>query len=308
MNKVSVIIPAYNREKMLARAVDSVLTQTYHDFEFIVIDDGSIEDLAVIKEKVEGAGHIWISVPNGGVAKARNLGVRHSSGEYLAFLDSDDQWLPEKLEKQLAYLHKHSQYRICQCEENWFRHGRFANQCKHHRKPEGDVFKNSLKLCCISPSSVLMERSLFDEFGGFDEDFVVCEDYELWLRVTAQYELGLLNDVLVVKYGGHSDQLSHSQIAMDRYRIVAISKLLCFPNLSEQQKLLAVNELRVKTEVLWKGAHKHKNGYLLDRLGVLRDLLEKKRFDNLRESFGLIKELLEPIQDASSVYIKKSDF
>ncbi|MCB0339548.1 MAG: glycosyltransferase, partial [Bdellovibrionales bacterium] len=205
---VSVVIPVFNRADQLAEAVDSVLAQTFRDFELIVVDDGSEIDLSVIKERVLASGHVWLEQPNAGVAAARNRGVAVSKGEWVAFLDSDDRWLPQKLSEQLDYHEQHSDTSISQTFERWIRHGRRVNQRLKHAMPDGEGFSSSLKICCISPSSVMLRRELFDEHRGFNEEFPVCEDYDLWLRITAKERVGLVKIPLIEKFGGHPDQLS----------------------------------------------------------------------------------------------------
>ncbi len=157
---------------------------------------------------------------------ARNTGVSRSSGRYLALLDSDDLWLPGKLARQTAFMIGRPDVEICQTEEIWIRNGVRVNPKAAHRKPSGDVFLRSLDLCLVSPSAVMMTRELFERAGGFDESFPVCEDYDLWLRIAAERPIPLIPEALVVKRGGHADQLSRSTWGMDRYRVRALQKLL----------------------------------------------------------------------------------
>ena len=167
---VSVIIPTYNRRQMLGDTVESVLSQSFKGFELIVVDDGS-EDCTAEHLSKYGSSLRVISQPRRGVAAARNLGVRCSSGRYLAFLDSDDLWKPKKLEVQVTYMEELPEVQICQTEEIWIRNGVRVNPKKKHRKPSGDIFRPSLDLCLISPSAVMMTRELFKRVGGFDEGF-----------------------------------------------------------------------------------------------------------------------------------------
>ena len=257
---ISVIIPVYNRPAMLSEAIASVLRQTCRDFELIVVDDGSTEDLSESQKIVEQAGHNWIQSTNRGVSAARNLGVLQSSKKYLAFLDSDDYWLPKKLEMQIRFFESNRGFRINQTEEVWYRNGQHVNPCKHHQKPQGDAFSVSLMLCAISPSAVMLERELFQEVGGFDEDLMVCEDYDLWLRISARYPVGLVEDRLVCKRGGHNDQLSHSLPAMDRFRVYSMLKVLGNDCLSDAQKVEVIKVLRTKVNILLNGAKKRENG------------------------------------------------
>ena len=258
MALVGVIVPVYNRLSPALRAVESVLQQTWKDYEVIVVDDGSTCDLAPLEERVAAACGKFIRVTHGGPSAARNAGARAAASCYLAFLDSDDEWLPLKLEKQVAFMLERA-CRICQTEEIWIRRGMFVNQKKTHEKPDGEAFYKSLQLCCISPSSVMLEHELFDSFGGFDEEMMVCEDYELWLRMTVSEQVPLLREALIRKYGGHADQLSRSEPAMDRFRVYALVKLLAGPSLSEEKVRAVLETIAGKSAVLSAGAAKRGN-------------------------------------------------
>jgi len=251
---VSVIIPTYNRWPMIGEAVESVLAQSFQDFELIVVDDGSSDGSA---ENIKALGHdirIVVQSPRG-VSAARNYGASVARGRYLAFLDSDDLWLAEKLAVQTAFMTEHPEIQICQTEEIWLRHGKRVNPKAKHRKPSGDIFRASLALCLVSPSAVMMTKKLFDEKGGFDESFPVCEDYDLWLRIALDHPVPLIATQLVIKRGGHADQLSHSLWGMDRYRVAALQKLLR-AGVSSVQRAWVVEALERKIAVLAHGARK----------------------------------------------------
>ncbi|HWO40258.1 MAG TPA: glycosyltransferase [Candidatus Eisenbacteria bacterium] len=250
---VSVIIPTYNRRAMVKEAIDSVLSQTFTGFELIVVDDGSTDGTVGELEAYDTRLRL-ISQERRGVAAARNTGARMAAGRYLAFLDSDDLWLPKKLEIQTSFMAR-SGDRICQTEEIWIRHGRRVNPKLKHRKPSGDVFRRSLALCLISPSAVMMTRELFENAGGFDENFRVCEDYELWLRLAAVCSVPLLPVPLVVKRGGHADQLSRSEWGLDRFRIAALVKLSA-AGLAEEKRRWVADELKRKLAIFTAGARK----------------------------------------------------
>jgi glycosyltransferase involved in cell wall biosynthesis len=227
---VSVVIPTYNRAHFLERAVQSVLSQSHTGVEVVVIDDGSEDGTPQLLDRLEArheAGTLRCRrIEHGGVSMARNRGIALSRGEWISFLDSDDYWLPRKLERQLAYLSLNPGYRVCHTDEVWIKNGLRINQGKKHRKWEGWFFEPSLQLCLISPSSVMLHRSVLEEVGGFDESFPVVEDYELWLRVTARYPVGYLDEKLVVKTGGHTDQLSSSIEAIEKHRLRALEKIM----------------------------------------------------------------------------------
>ena len=239
---------------MLAEAVSSVLGQTFVDYELIVVDDGSTDGSAAWLASFAGKLRI-IRTAHRGVSAARNAGVSHSGGDCIAFLDSDDLWRPAKLARQFAYMKEHSEIQICQTEEIWIRDGVRVNPKAIHRKPAGDVFFRSLELCLVSPSAVMLRRELFERVGGFDESLPVCEDYDLWLRIAVEHPIGLLSEPLVIKRGGHPDQLSRSVWGMDRYRIVALQKLLrgC---LDGKRREAAVQVLQQKLAILANGARK----------------------------------------------------
>ncbi len=251
---VSVIIPTYNRCAMVRQAIESVLVQTYRNFELIVVDDGSEDGTA---ERLTGYGssvRIYFQ-PRRGVAAARNRGVTHATGVYLAFLDSDDLWLPRKLEVQIAFMQKRPSVEICQTEEVWIRHGARVNPKKKHRKPSGEIFRASLELCLVSPSAVMMKRDLFDTLGGFDETLPACEDYDLWLRVARSHAVPLITGPLVIKRGGHPDQLSRSIWGLDRFRVAALQKLLS-SGLDGERRDWVLEVLRRKATILSRGARK----------------------------------------------------
>ena len=251
---VSVIIPTFNRWPLVGAAIESVLAQTFSDFELIVVDDGSTDGTGVELGKLGSRLHI-ISQPNRGVSAARNLAARQARGIYLAFLDSDDLWLPHKLAIQTAFMVLHPDVQICQAEEIWIRNGVRVNPKVNHRKPSGDIFIPSLDLCLVSPSAVMLTRELFEQVGGFDETLPVCEDYDLWLRIALDHSVALIDEPLVVKRGGHADQLSRSFWGMDRYRILALQKLLS-AGLGGERRLAVLEVLRRKVTVLADGARK----------------------------------------------------
>lgn len=251
---VSVVIPTFNRWPMVGEAVASVLAQTYGDLELIVVDDGSTDDtgreLAKFGDRLR-----YFATENRGAAAARNFGVRQARGRYVAFLDSDDLWRPSKLQAQVSYMEEHPEIKVCQTEEIWIRNGVRVNPKAVHRKPSGNIFLRSLELCLVSPSAVLLTRELFKELGGFDESFPVCEDYDLWLRLAAKYPVPLIAEPLVIKRGGHADQLSRSVWGMDRYRILALQKLL-HAGIGGERRAAALAVLRRKVAILAGGARK----------------------------------------------------
>jgi len=254
MPHVSVIIPTYNRRDLVREAIASVQAQTYRDFELIVVDDGSDDGTAEAVREIVGVRSL--NQPNRGVSAARNRGVACSSGALLAFLDSDDIWQPRKLESQVAFFMTYPQAQICQTEEIWLRHGVRVNPHTKHRKAGGNIFARSLELCLVSPSAVMLRRELFDHVGGFDEDLPACEDYDLWLRISATVPIHLIETPLVIRHGGHADQLSRRFWGMDRFRVTALCKLLNSGVLSLEQQRLTLQTLQEKCAILAQGAKK----------------------------------------------------
>jgi len=253
---VSIVIPVYNRENYIFTAVKSVLYQTFRHWELLIVDDASTDDTYFsVLNLVDNKKIFYYYLPvNRGVSYARNFGIKHSKGEYIAFLDSDDFWLPEKLEKQIDYMINRN-FKICQTDEIWIRKNRFVNPKKKHKKIEGDIFLKSLELCMVSPSAVMINREVFERVGGFDESLTACEDYDLWLRVSLKYKVGLLNEKLIVKRGGHDDQLSKIP-GIDRYRIYSLIKLLNEHNLDNFKKKEVLKILGKKIHIYMNGALK----------------------------------------------------
>ncbi|RLA62772.1 MAG: glycosyltransferase family 2 protein [Epsilonproteobacteria bacterium] len=268
---ISIIIPTYNRSAYLFRAIESVQYQTYKDWELIIVDDGSTDNTQkeityLLKEEKKIK---YIKTPNRGVSAARNLGIHLSSGDYLAFLDSDDEWLPEKLELQMEFVNTNPEIELVHGDEIWIRNGKRVNQKNIHKKFGGNIFSQSLDLCAISPSTAFLKRSLFKRVGFFREDFPVCEDYDLWLRVTSRNEVGFIARPLIVKYGGHEGQLSNKYFGMDYWRLKSMLSLIKSVHLKPTYRNLLQKKINEKTIILVAGAKKHKNVDLLNKLETL---------------------------------------
>ena len=253
---ISVIIPTYNRAWAIKEAIDSVLAQEYNRFEIIVVDDGSTDDTQHILEAYTKDITI-IHQRNKGVSAARNRGVDFASGQWIAFLDSDDLWLPGKLAVQLEFFNARPDALICQTEEIWIRNGVRVNPGKRHQKPSGMIFEPSLELCLVSPSAVMIRRELFGEVGLFDESLPACEDYDLWLRVSCSYPVHLIDTPLIIKHGGHADQLSRSP-GLDKYRIKSIRNIIESGRLSTMQYRAAIKTLKKKCRIYADGCRKRK--------------------------------------------------
>ncbi len=257
MASVSVIIPTFNRQAVIGRALASVYAQSRLPDEVIVVDDGSNDDTAaLIKERFPDV--IYLYQENSGVSAARNRGILEAKSEWLAFLDSDDEWLPKKLEHQLQSLSEQPNLKICHTEEIWIRNGKRVNQMDKHAKSGGWIFNKCLPLCAMSPSSIIIHRTLFNELGGFDENLPACEDYDLWLRMTARYPVLFIETAQINKYGGHDDQLSRKFWGMDRFRIASLEKTINSGLLNRADRKAAIEMLIKKTEIYLKGLRKRK--------------------------------------------------
>jgi len=253
---VSVIIPTFNRASFLGEALDSVFSQTYRPLEVIVVDEASEDETPRLVSR-----YPVIYVRKGrreGPAAARNRGLGLARGELIAFLDSDDLWLPEKVARQVAFFRENPQAVAVQTEEIWIKGGRRVQPQRKHRKPHGYFFHRAVKLCLVSPSGVMLRREVFSKIGLFDEEFPLCEDYELWLRLAARYPVYLLPEPLVIKRGGHADQLS-SRPGLDFWRLKALVKIFHDPALTPEMRFLVKVEARRKAEIFIRGALKHGN-------------------------------------------------
>ena len=259
IEEISVIIPTYNRCDLLKRAINSVIKQTITPKEIIIVDNGSTDQTYQMVSSLFPEINYFIEKKRG-VSAARNKGILESKSKWIAFLDSDDAWKPTKLEKQIEFsTFNQDKYRIIHTDETWYRNKKFLNQLKKHKKSGGNIFKNSLQLCCISPSSVVLKKQIFEEYGLFDENLEVCEDYDMWIRITAKEEVGFLDSPLVLKYGGHSDQLSKKFWGMDRFRIKSLEKNLKNEHFSKSQKINVLDTLIEKLTIVSYGALKRGN-------------------------------------------------
>jgi glycosyltransferase involved in cell wall biosynthesis len=249
---ISVVIPTYNRYEVLKRALTSVYEQTHKPKEVIIIDDGSTDETSQIIKTFPDAKYYYQK--NSGVSSARNLGIEKANYEWIAFLDSDDEWHAEKLQEHLELHLTKPELQMSYTDEKWIRGAKEVKVPKRYRKFGGDIFKECLSHCIIAPSATIIHKDLLARVGLFDESLEVCEDYDLWLRVAIENEIGLVDKKLITKYGGDEDQLSMKFWGMDRFRVRALEKLL---EMSESKEELIKNMLIEKYTLLLKGAKKH---------------------------------------------------
>lgn len=253
---VTAVIPTFDRARLLLRAVRSALEQDYRPLEIIVVDDHSGDGTPELLAPLAARGELKVirHEKNLGVSAARNTGIRAGRGEMLAFLDSDDEWLPGKIGVQVDYLLKNPDQVLVQTQERWMRKGLRVNPGRKHLKKSGDIFIESVALCLISPSAVMLRRSLLDEVGLFDESLPAAEDYDLWLRVLARHPAGLIDREMVVRHGGRPDQLS-ARPGLDLFRAAALEKILKEP-LSPERRLAVARELERRRGIYEAGRRK----------------------------------------------------
>ena len=235
------------------------------DWHLIFVDDGSKDGTKEwVKQKYPGIKYIYQK--NSGVSSARNKGIKIAQGDWIALLDSDDEWLPNKLSEQINKIKSNLDVKILHSNEIWIRNGVRVNQMKKHKKFGGYIFEKCLDICRISPSSVLLKKEILNDIGTFDESLKVCEDYDLWLRITSKYPVCFLDIPLIKKYGGHSDQLSKAHDGIEFYRIQSLQKILESKILSKLQTSLAINMMVNKMNIYASGLEKRNKTEELSKL------------------------------------------
>ena len=266
--RISAIIPSYNRLESLKRAINSVLNQDCAVDELIVVDDGSTDNTATyIQQNLPQIK--LIQQTNQGVSAARNAGIKRASCDWIALLDSDDSWHYNKISTIKEHHVKQPNIELIHSDEIWIRNHVRVNAMNKHQKTGGHVFLRCLPLCVISPSAVVLKRSLIESVGYFDESLPACEDYDLWLKICCHHSVHYIDLPLITKYGGHEDQLSTQHWGMDRFRIRALSRLIQRDQLSDTYRLAANEMLQKKLQVLLNGAKKHNNQSVLDEFSVM---------------------------------------
>lgn len=197
---VSVIIPTYNCDKYISEALDSVLQQTYSDYEIIVIDDGSTDTTKeIINTKYQQAVRYYY-VKNSGVSAARNFGISMAQGELIAFLDADDIWMPEKLEKQTALFNESTNLGMTFTENYFFNEQGITTYKanKRERLMHGDIVRNIFLKSYVVTSTVMVRKNVFDTVGPFEEGLTVAEDDNMWMRIGMRYGVELLDEPILM--------------------------------------------------------------------------------------------------------------
>lgn len=242
---------------MVLKAIESVINQTHSPFEIIIIDDGSTDGTSTLFP-ISGVSYFKVK-HCGYPGKVRNIGVNHSTGDYIAFLDSDDIWHKEKLEKQSAYINSHQECKLLHTKEKWIMNSKVISQKKRKHNRSGNVFNDSLQGCILGPSTVLMKRSLYLEFNGFNEQIEVGEDYDLWLRITDKVEIDYLDEELITKNAGHGDQLSFKYGFIEPFKIDVLENLITSYGFREANFQLVVSALLLKYDIVINGCIKRSN-------------------------------------------------
>jgi glycosyltransferase involved in cell wall biosynthesis len=263
--------------------LDTVLCQTLHPYEIIVVDNCSQDGTCEMIDKFYPSVKLLVQGQKG-VSATRNMGIKESLGNWVAFLDSDDQWHKKKLEIQVqSILSDNNRALLSHTDELWFRNNQILNQKTKHKKRGGFIFDFCLPLCCISPSSTLIKKKVFQEIGVFDESLEVCEDYDFWLRYCLKHPVNFVNKQLTYKYGGHPDQLSRKNWGMDRFRVASLEKLVNKNLLEKTQAEKIIKTLLQKLEIIIQGAKNRSNkeiynkymakkAYWLDRIENAEEL------------------------------------
>jgi len=197
---VSIIIPAYNAEGYIKRALKSALGQTYKNIEIVVIDDGSTDKTAQIVKLIYSPKIVYIYQENQGLGAARNNGIKASKGQYITFLDADDYYLSEKIEKQVEFLQNRPDDQVVYCDFiSFYSKAPLKFLKKIHKKLSGDVLKYLLKSCFINPNTIMLKRQVLENVGLFNEQRYYPEDWKIWLDISlAGFKFSYLDEALVV--------------------------------------------------------------------------------------------------------------
>ena len=311
MDYSAIITTIPSRKELLKRSLNSVVNQKLRPREIIIVVDGTAGqgdqfERAVYEKPVDNKDlvgnqmHLYadrihnlakehrceiriIPSQGKGISAARNSGIKEARNPWLAFLDDDDEWTADKMRFQAELIERENKtdnkkeaprYRLCHCNEKWLKNNSHLNQMKKHKKSGGRIYARCLELCCISPSAVVTHKTLFEDYGLFDEKMPVCEDFDMWLRISAYEKVLFIDKPLVVKYGGHK-QLSKRYWGMDRFRIYAAQKMLANEKLDPDYRLASVVSIRRRLNILIMGAAKRNKKIYASYYQILLADLEK---------------------------------
>jgi glycosyltransferase involved in cell wall biosynthesis len=210
---VSAVIPTYNRSHVIERCIVSILNQTYRPIEIIIVDDGSTDDTAALLERLAVPELRFFRTPvNAGASAARNLGIAQARGDLIAFLDVDDEWLPEKTARQVAKFAGAPTVGVVYCgirevSPQWPAQDKIPGY-------RGDLFETLRVVNVLRTSGVMVRRQVFEEVGGFDCELTARHDWDLWLRIARKHHIDYIPDIAVRYHYGTADQLSYRSRAV----------------------------------------------------------------------------------------------
>ena len=222
---VSVILPTYNCARFLPEAIESILLQTYNSYEIIVIDDGSTDNTKeILHPFMQRIRYIGLE-ENKGLPTTRNIGIQSARGEYIAFIDADDLWLPEKLETVVTYFDDHPEVSMVYSRHlNIDEHGHISGESAKKSLPSGNVFIRLFsEQNFILTSTAVVQKKVFETTGMFDESFYNCQDWDMWLRISFYFKVAGINKLLV-KYRHNPHSLSKNRDNVLRYQKLVIDK------------------------------------------------------------------------------------
>jgi glycosyltransferase involved in cell wall biosynthesis len=222
---VSVILPTYNCANFLPHSIQSILSQTYDSYEIIVVDDGSTDNTKeVLNPFMQRISYIKLE-QNKGLPAARNIGIKSALGKYIAFIDADDIWLPEKLQTDIKYFETHSEISMVYSKHiNIEENGRHLDGDTRKRLPSGNIFIQLFsEQNFIITSSVVVKKDVFETTGLFDEQLFNCQDWDMWLRITFYFKVAGINKTLV-KYRHNPHSLSKNRNNVLKYQKAVIDK------------------------------------------------------------------------------------